>query len=970
MKKYTNLKHVIMIFLLINALFTPSITIDQVSGDINDPPIDSDLVNQTIVEANTNIDTYMYNDNSTDDVITQTYPDNTELNGSIDDRVESNTTSNGNEERPIDFTAENTGNSTDSNNTTFNSSSVNDTLIITEILDSDWNGGGTINSTDENTGNSTDSNNSTSNTTTVKNLKKNDINSRINSKASSPIGSGGAIWTTRDDCGTQEQNANWYCSGDVVYINGANFQPNKELNWDITGLPGSCDPNTAVANGTHNSGDDGSFCFSAYTIKTGDCGEYKANVENKSDNFKVKICNNPPIGNDDYATVTEGGTVTLLDSGNDSVLDNDTDADGDPLTAVLVSGPNNGSLTLNSDGTFSYIHDSGETISDSFVYNVSDPSGAYDHATVFISINSQNDDPVAEDDYATVDEDSTDNQIDVLDNDYDEDGDGLIITNVGTATNGQTSYNTEYAYYTPNENYCGYDQFTYTITDDNGSNPITATVYITVSCSNDPPIANNDSYLVNEGDTLNVVTPGVLNNDVDFDGDPLTVILISGPSHSEIFMLNGDGSFNYAHDGSETIIDSFIYNASDPSGAYSYATVTITIDSQNDPPNTPSDPHPYNSESNVDLSPVLSVNVSDPDGDVLNVSFYDASDDSLIDVDVGVLSGGIASVVWSDLKYTKVYSWYAVANDSQLENKSNTLNFITKAPVGGAASPPDADANGPYYESLINGTAEVEFDGSGSTGFITLYSWEFGDGEIGEGVFPIHNYTAPGKFYVNLTVSGPGGSDTDQTFVVISEKPNNPPETPTIIGPITGHKNTTYEYTALSFDADNDTITYYFNWNDTTNPTIIYDLPNGTTTTVIHSWDTYGFYTVTVKASDNKSESGSTILTVLIDVVWIEDIGYLIDENSNGTYDSFYSNETNEQISVEKEDDWIYLIDSDRDGKRDYAYNQTTRILTLYYNFIYDKFLKIYQEETPGFEVISVLIMMALVIIILRRRKR
>jgi hypothetical protein len=69
--------------------------------------------------------------------------------------------------------------------------------------------------------------------------------------------------------------------------------------------------------------------------------------------------------------------------------------------------------------------------------------------------------------------------------------------------------------------------------------------------------------------------------------------------------------------------------------------------------------------------------VSDPDGDLLDVGFYDASDDSLISVDSGVLSGGVASVSWSGLSENTSYSWFVVVDDSENTTKSNTWNFKT-----------------------------------------------------------------------------------------------------------------------------------------------------------------------------------------------------------------------------------------------------------------------------------------------------
>src|SRR5205823_1669650 len=58
------------------------------------------------------------------------------------------------------------------------------------------------------------------------------------------------------------------------------------------------------------------------------------------------------------------------------VLGNDTDVDGDALTAVLVAGPSHGALTLNPNGSFTYTPATAYTGPDSFTYKARDPSGA------------------------------------------------------------------------------------------------------------------------------------------------------------------------------------------------------------------------------------------------------------------------------------------------------------------------------------------------------------------------------------------------------------------------------------------------------------------------------------------------------------------------------------------------------------------------------------------------------------------
>lgn len=91
--------------------------------------------------------------------------------------------------------------------------------------------------------------------------------------------------------------------------------------------------------------------------------------------------NIPPVAAADNFTATVGGSMT----GN--VLLNDTDADGDPLQAVLDNDVSHGSLSLNSNGTFTYRHNGDSSLIDSFTYHASDGKAA--SATVTVTINIQ-----------------------------------------------------------------------------------------------------------------------------------------------------------------------------------------------------------------------------------------------------------------------------------------------------------------------------------------------------------------------------------------------------------------------------------------------------------------------------------------------------------------------------------------------------------------------------------------------------
>src|SRR5210317_1368457 len=93
----------------------------------------------------------------------------------------------------------------------------------------------------------------------------------------------------------------------------------------------------------------------------------------------------PPLSMDDPYTTDEDTILKVFPPG---VLANDLDPDGDTLTAILESGPSNGSLTLISNGSFNYTPSSNFNGTDSFTYRANDGSANTHVATVFITVQS------------------------------------------------------------------------------------------------------------------------------------------------------------------------------------------------------------------------------------------------------------------------------------------------------------------------------------------------------------------------------------------------------------------------------------------------------------------------------------------------------------------------------------------------------------------------------------------------------
>jgi VCBS repeat-containing protein len=308
--------------------------------------------------------------------------------------------------------------------------------------------------------------------------------------------------------------------------------------------------------------------------------------------------NDAPVVNNDEAYETDEDT-TLEVSALAGVLANDTDIDGDTLTAILVDGlgPHHGTLTLNPDGSFTYTPDENFHGLDGFSYRVSDGTVESDAIAVTITVNPVNDAPVAAPDTY-----GTPNNVKlivaspgVLLNDTDPDGDGLVASLVSGPSHGTLTLLPSGSFtYQANAGFVGADTFVYEASDGLASSQ--ATVTINVTATNAKPIAVNDpnpasnpnpphagDYSTTANSPLSISAAlGVLANDIDADGDLLTAFLFSNPSnphktpHGSV-TLNLDGSFTYTPDLDYVGTDVFMYYASDGKSLSNLATVTIRV---------------------------------------------------------------------------------------------------------------------------------------------------------------------------------------------------------------------------------------------------------------------------------------------------------------------------------------------------------------------------------------------------------
>ena len=282
-----------------------------------------------------------------------------------------------------------------------------------------------------------------------------------------------------------------------------------------------------------------------------------------------------PVAEDDTFRINHG--ATLSKSGIDGLLGNDYDQDGDAITFVqILQGPQHAQqFTTNALGGFTYVPNPTFVGVDTFTYVISD-GDLRSTATAWIQVLDKA--PTATDDSYQVHHDGTLTNSagnGLLQNDFDGDGDPLTLQVVDQPLHGSVAVQQDGSFvYTPDAGYVGGDRFTYK-TNDGALDSGLATA--TISVWNNVPSGHGNNYYVFHGQPLSVsVGDGVLSDDLDWDGDTMSAVMVTGPASASSFVLNSDGSFQYVPNPSFTGTDSFTYKAFD--GVQSSATYTVTID--------------------------------------------------------------------------------------------------------------------------------------------------------------------------------------------------------------------------------------------------------------------------------------------------------------------------------------------------------------------------------------------------------
>ena len=351
----------------------------------------------------------------------------------------------------------------------------------------------------------------------------------------------------------------------------------------------------------------------------------------------VAPVNRQPRAGADTATTTEDTPARL------AVLGNDTDADGDSLTPVVVHGPVSGTVRVNDDGTITYTPNTDFHGTDTFTYAANDGVVDSAPARVTITVSPVNDPTVAVDDTATTDEEIA-ATIDVLRNDTDTDypdatppaAEFAITTSSPAHGSAVVDAASGVIVYTPDTNFHGTDQFTYTLDDnDPATADPTATVNVVVASVNDAPVAADDTLDATEDTPARFNLADLLSNDHDPDADDVVnLIEFAQASNGTVGYDALTGILTYTPDTNFAGTDHFTYTIADRDGARSTATVNVVVAAVNDAPVIGS----VQSTPTTDNSWIVTVVSTDPDLETLTTTVVSA--DSSIPLTVTSLTGG------------------------------------------------------------------------------------------------------------------------------------------------------------------------------------------------------------------------------------------------------------------------------------------------------------------------------------------
>ena len=576
----------------------------------------------------------------------------------------------------------------------------------------------------------------------------------------------------------------------------------------------------------------------------------------------VAPVNDAPVAVTDTVLVERDDSITVPAPG---LLENDIDVEEDTLTAVRDSLPDHGTLTLNSNGSFTYTPIVGYEGMDYFTYHANDGELDSDVVTVTITIHEVNEPPYAEPDtYSTVEDTVlTVNAPGVLSNDNDIDSDiaDLTVEVDVLPAHGDLDLNPDGSFvFTPTLNYSGVVTFTYLAKDlYEYSEP--ALVTINVSTTPDPPQAFDDQLSGVEDHTLILAAPGVMANDLDPDGDPITAILNTPPDSGSL-TLDPDGTVLYVPEANFIGVVTFTYHVNDGTFNSNVASAVITIAEFDDTPIGNPDSYTTVEDVSFAVGPSQGVlaNDTDEEGDSLVAM-------KLIDPQHGTLdyfttAGGFRYI--PSLSFDGVDTFtYAVGDGNSWSDPVTVTIVVTE--IG---DDPVVIIYGD--ESGTEGGAALTFWGTYTDPVAGAHTvtWDFGDGETqvgsvdGLNVDEVdHSFKDSGVFTVTLSVENANHDVGEATLLVTIA--NVAPELASIANQTVDFGTAVNLVGSFTDPSTLDTFVVDVDWDDSDTDQL--NLAAGVRTFALnHTYAAAGTYTVEITLADDDGGTDTITLTVTV----------------------------------------------------------------------------------------------------------
>ena len=393
-----------------------------------------------------------------------------------------------------------------------------------------------------------------------------------------------------------------------------------------------------------------------YTVEDGFGGSDVATVA-------VSVTNQAPVAvNDVYST----DQVTTLNIPAPGVLGNDSDADGDALSAVLVSDVSNGSLTLNADGSFSYVP--GSIGSDSFTYVASDGISDSNVATVTINVSEINLAPEIVNPGTQNNTELDDVSLAIVASDPNGDtlsysASGLPVGLSIDPASGVISGTVTYQAVVHPDTAATYAVI---VSVDDGSLVSSTSFDWNIDDLNQNPVANDDNATTDPDTAVTVV---VLSNDTDVDDDTLSVTGITVQPMNGTVQINADGSITYTPDPGFVSTDNFTYEIADGFGGTDTAIVTISV--VNTAPVAMDDNYSVEQDTVLAIvAPGVLANDSDADGDSLTAVLQSIPSNGSV-----ILSANGSFVYEPNPGFVGTDSFTYVANDGFVDSNVATVTI-------------------------------------------------------------------------------------------------------------------------------------------------------------------------------------------------------------------------------------------------------------------------------------------------------